>query len=60
MNHTHHSRFVNPRVDRISSLNDALRTTLTGGRVMFTRGVRSVSMILRHPVLEFKLGFRVF
>ena len=28
MNNTDHSRFVNPRVDRIRALNDALRTTL--------------------------------
>ena len=27
MNNTDHSRFVNPRVDRIRALNDALRTS---------------------------------
>jgi hypothetical protein len=42
MNNTDDSRFVNPRVDSIRALNDAFRTTLTGGRVMFTQGVAAL------------------
>jgi hypothetical protein len=52
MNHTDHHRFVNPRVDRIRSLNDALRTTLTGGRVMFTRGVAALGPQAQREIIE--------
>jgi hypothetical protein len=52
MNHTHHHRFVNPRVDRIRALNDALRTTLTGGRVMFTQGVAALGQEAQRQIIE--------
>jgi len=52
MNHTHHSRFVNPRVDRIRALNDALRATLTGGRVMFTPGVAALGQDVQRQIIE--------
>ena len=52
MNHTDHSRFVNPHVDRIRSLNDAFRTTLTGGRVMFTRGVAALGQEVQRQIIE--------
>ncbi len=55
MNSAHHSRFVNPRDNRIRSLNDALRTSLTGGRVMFTQGGRGAwagSPAANHPGVE--------
>jgi len=52
MNNTDHSRFVNPRVDRIRALNDAFRTTLTGGRVMFTRGVAALGQEVQRQIVE--------
>ena len=52
MNNTDHHRFVNPRVDRIRALNDDLRTTLTGGRVMFTRGVAALGQEVQRQIIE--------
>ncbi len=52
MNNTDHSRFVNPRVDRIRALNDAFRTSLTGGRVMFTPGVAALGDAAQQQVIE--------
>ena len=52
MNNTDHSRFVNPRVDRVRALNDALRTTLTGGRVMFTQGVAALGQEVQRQIIE--------
>jgi len=52
MNNTDHHRFVNPRLDRIRALNDALRTTLTGGRVMFTRGVAALGQEAQRQIIE--------
>jgi hypothetical protein len=39
MNEPANRRFTNPHVDRIRELNDALRATLTGGKIMLTNGV---------------------
>jgi hypothetical protein len=39
---TDHSRFVKPWTDRIRTLNDAFRTSLTGGRVMIARAVAAL------------------
>ena len=50
MNHT--NRFVNPRVDRVRALNDALRTTLIGGRVMFTPGVAALEPQAQRRIIE--------
>ena len=50
MNHT--NRFVNPRVDRVRALNDALRTTLIGGRVMFTQGVAALGQDVQRQIVE--------
>ena len=60
MNNTDHCRFVNPRVDRIRSLNDALRTTLTGGRVMFTRGVAALGPEAQRQIIEALRGYDDF
>jgi uncharacterized protein DUF3768 len=51
-----HCRFANPQTDRIRILNDAFRTSLTGGSVMVTRAVaalgaaaqREIFVALRH------------
>ena len=52
MNNTDHSRFVNPSVDRIRALNDAFRTTLTGGRVMFTPGVAALGQEVQRQIID--------
>ena len=39
---TDHCRFADPRTDRIRTLNDAFRTSLTGGSVMVTRAVAAL------------------
>ena len=39
MNDPANCRFTNPHVDRIRQLNDRLRMTLTGGKIMLTNGV---------------------
>ena len=52
MNNTNHCRFVNPRVERNRSLNDALRTSLVGGRVMFTRGVAALGAEAQRQIIE--------
>lgn len=45
-------RFTNPRVDRIRELNDALRTSLTGGRVMATQGVAALPPETQQQIIE--------
>ncbi len=52
MNNTDHSRFVNPRVDRIRALNDALLTSLIGGRVMLTQGVAALGQEAQRQIIE--------
>ncbi len=42
MSQNENPRFTNTRVDRIRELNDTLRTTLTGGRLMFTQEVAAL------------------
>jgi len=39
---TDHCRFANPQTDRIRTLNDAFRSSLTGGSVMLTRAVAAL------------------
>ena len=53
---TDHCRCANPRTDRIRTLNDAFRTSLSGGSVMVTQAVaalgaeaqREIVAALRH------------
>ena len=47
-----HCRFNNPRVDRIRELNDALRASLAGGKVMFTRGVAALGPVAQQEIIE--------
>jgi hypothetical protein len=53
---TDHGRFANPEVDRTRTLNDALRTSLTGGSVMLTRAVAALGAEAQREILE---GFGV-
>jgi hypothetical protein len=49
---TDHGRFANPEVDRIRALNDALRTSLSGGSVMLTRAVAALGAEAQREILE--------
>ena len=44
-------RFANSRTDRIRILNDAFRTSLTGGRVMITRAVAALGAEAQREIL---------
>ena len=48
---TDHCRFPNPPTDRIRTLNDAFRTSLTGGSVMVTRAVAVLGKEVQHEIL---------
>jgi hypothetical protein len=48
---TDHCRFANPRTDRIRILNDAFRTSLTGGSVMLTRAVAVLGPEIQREIL---------
>ena len=48
---TDHCRFANPPTDRIRILNDAFRTSLTGGSVMVTRAVAALGTEIQHEIL---------
>ena len=41
-----------PEVDRTRTLNDALRTSLTGGSVMLTRAVAALGVVAQREILE--------
>ena len=43
-------RFDNPRTVRIRALNDAFRTSLTGGRVMITRAVAALGADIQREI----------
>ena len=43
--------FPNPRTDRIRTLNDAFRTSLTGGSVMITRAVAALGAEAQREIL---------
>ena len=43
---------ASPKTARIRALNDALRTSLTGGSVMLTRGVAALSAEAQREILE--------
>jgi hypothetical protein len=47
-----HCRFSNTRVDRIRELNDELRTTLSGGKLMFTEGVAALGPKAQQQIIE--------
>jgi Protein of unknown function (DUF3768) len=44
-------RFANPWTDRIRTLNDAFRSSLTGGRVMITRAVAALGAEAQREIL---------
>ena len=48
---TDHCRFADPRTDRIRTLNDAFRTSLTGGSVMVTRAVAALGAEIQREIL---------
>ena len=48
---TDHGRCANPEVDRTRALNDALRTSLTGGSVMLTRAVAALGAEAQREIL---------
>ena len=48
---TDHCRFANPPTDRIRILNDAFRTSLTGGSVMVTRAVAALRKEVQREIL---------
>lgn len=52
MNEPANRRFTNPRVDRIRELNDQLRTTLTGGKIMLTNGVIALGSEAHERIIE--------
>ena len=45
---------------KIRELNDALRTTLTGGKVMFTQGVRALGDEAQQQIIEALKNFDNF
>jgi hypothetical protein len=49
---TDHGRCATPEVDRTRTLNDALRTSLTGGSVMLTRAVAALGAEAQREILE--------
>jgi hypothetical protein len=50
----------NERTDKIARLNDAFRTTLTGGRVMVTRGVTALGSQTQDDILRAVRAFSAF
>ena len=48
---TDHCRCANPQTDRIRTLNDAFRTSLSGGRVMVTRAVAALGAETQREIL---------
>jgi hypothetical protein len=48
---TDHCRFANPRTNRIRALNDAFRTSLSGGRVVVTRAVAALGAEAQREIL---------
>jgi Protein of unknown function (DUF3768) len=49
-------RFANPQTDCIRTLNDAFRTSLTGGSVMVTRAVAALGAKTQRQILEAVYG----
>jgi hypothetical protein len=49
---TDHCRPAISQADRTRTLNDALRTSLTGGSVMFTRAVAALGAEAQRQILE--------
>jgi hypothetical protein len=47
---TDHCRFADPRTARIRTLNDAFRTSLTGGSVMVTRAVAALGTEVQREI----------
>jgi hypothetical protein len=52
MNEPANRGITNPRVDRIRELNDQLRTTLTGGKLMLTNGVIALGPEAQQQIIE--------
>lgn len=48
------------RAERIRALNDALRTTFRGGRVLVTQGIRALPLELNASVLQAVQAFDAF
>ena len=48
---TDHCRCANPRTDRIRTLNDAFRSSLSGGSVMVTRAVTALGAEAQREIL---------
>jgi hypothetical protein len=48
---TDHCRCANPQTDRIRTLNDAFRTSLSGGSVMVTRAVAALGAEAQREIL---------
>jgi hypothetical protein len=48
---TDHCRFADPRTDRIRTINDAFRTSLSGGSVMVTRAVAALEAETQREIL---------
>jgi hypothetical protein len=48
---TNHCRCANPQTDRIRTLNDAFRTSLSGGSVMVTRAVAALGAEAQREIL---------
>lgn len=48
---TDHCRCANPQTDRIRALNDAFRTSLSGGSVMVTRAVAALGAEAQREIL---------
>lgn len=49
-----------PNTEQIRFLNDAFRTSLSGGRVLITRGVSSLKETDRQAVIDLLLSFTAF
>jgi hypothetical protein len=52
MNEPANRRFTNPHVDRVRELNDKLRATLQGGRLMLTNGVIAMGPEAQEGIVE--------
>jgi hypothetical protein len=48
---TDHCRCTNPQTGRIRTLNDAFRTSLTGGSVMITRAIAALGTETQREIL---------
>ena len=57
---TDHCRFPNPRTNCIRTLNDAFRTSLTGGSVMVTRAVAALGTEIQREILAALRGYDEF